>query len=87
MQPDTCAAGSARHMSSKKGRDQQEYRTGGGYCDPKRNGITRAASLFSERSQMTPTEWQFVGGASVCHAHPPPLACTGSFHMPRLFDG
>ncbi len=53
MQPDTCAAGSARHMSSKKGQDQQEYRTGGGYCDPKRNGITRTASLFSERSQMT----------------------------------
>ncbi|KAL1265919.1 hypothetical protein QQF64_003946 [Cirrhinus molitorella] len=68
MQSDTCAASSARHMSSKKGREQQEYRTGGGYCDPMRNGITRAASLFTKRSQMTQltqTGWTGKGGSDV----------------------
>ncbi|RXN26531.1 hypothetical protein ROHU_020671 [Labeo rohita] len=76
MQPDTCAAGSARHMSSKKGRDQQEYRTGGGYCDPKRNGITRAASLFRPSGSLwvglqcaTPTRLLSPAlGPFICHA-------------------
>lgn len=37
-------------MSSRRGQNEQDYRTGGGYGDPSPIGTTRAASLFIEES-------------------------------------